>query len=106
MHSTVLIRVDAAAVSQSPPYISAKFKALDAVGMAPMMNRAIMTELSMGKTRRRSSITPSPARGDTISLMAETAYTRTLHTSARMGISARRTPRMIMDRGRVMSPRY
>lgn len=35
MHRIVFISVAAAAVSFAPPYISAKFNALDAVGIAP-----------------------------------------------------------------------
>ena len=38
-----LISVAAAAVSLSPPNISAKLRALEAVGMAPMIKSAMMT---------------------------------------------------------------
>ena len=62
-HRSVFVSVAFAAVSQSPPYISAKLSADEADGMAKMMNSATITVVSTGIKRRTSSMTPRAAKG-------------------------------------------
>ena len=75
IHNIVFMSVDAAAVSLSPPNISAKLSALDAVGIAAMINKAMTTKRSSGKIRSKSSRTPRLNSGDRMSLTAATRYT-------------------------------
>ena len=67
MQRIVLINVDAAAVSLSPLYISAKFNALDAAGIAAMTYRATKTYPSTGTSREIKNITPKDSSGEIIS---------------------------------------
>ena len=98
---SVLKRMQFALISRSFPCISARFKIIDAQGVAARINMLALNEAGSGK----NSTQTYAKSGKTMSFPIHAKYTKLLVKSFLKSIVARRIPRMNMHMGVVILPR-